>query len=204
MLIRRPDLPPFTKRCSYRFGRRFLSTDWVSRWGSGKWRGRMQHLVAYRRLDARIAPMKHLPRLPLLLTATLLPWTCSTAAPVPAAAAAANTSQVSSHSRGLSGYIGYSATRPAVRTEFGAGMGFYAAVWPLIDQPNANFQIGLPSAWILPDNWTTRTGHSLRRGPAPANGPSAARLGAVCSKRWRAVWDTGLEASSVTGRRSSA
>lgn len=96
--------------------------------------------------------MKHLPRLPLLLTATLLPWTCSTAAPVPAAAAAANTSQVSSHSRGLSGYIGYSATRPAVRTEFGAGMGFYAAVWPLIDQPIANFQIGLPSAWILPDN----------------------------------------------------
>ena len=31
-------------------------------------------------------------------------------------------------------------------------MGFYAAVWPLIDQPLANFQIGLPSAWITPDN----------------------------------------------------
>ena len=31
-------------------------------------------------------------------------------------------------------------------------MGFYSAVWPLIDQPIANFQIGLASAWITPDN----------------------------------------------------
>jgi hypothetical protein len=31
-------------------------------------------------------------------------------------------------------------------------MGFYAAVWPLVDQPLAGFQIGLPSAWIIPDN----------------------------------------------------
>jgi hypothetical protein len=31
-------------------------------------------------------------------------------------------------------------------------MGFYAAVWPLVDQPLANFQIGLPSSWIQPDN----------------------------------------------------
>jgi hypothetical protein len=31
-------------------------------------------------------------------------------------------------------------------------MGFYSAVWPLIAKPIANFQIGLPSAWITPDN----------------------------------------------------
>ena len=31
-------------------------------------------------------------------------------------------------------------------------MGFYAAVWPLVDQPVADFQIGLPSSWIQPDN----------------------------------------------------
>jgi hypothetical protein len=31
-------------------------------------------------------------------------------------------------------------------------MGFYAAVWPLVDQPLANLQIGLPSSWIVPDN----------------------------------------------------
>jgi hypothetical protein len=31
-------------------------------------------------------------------------------------------------------------------------MGFYSAVWPLIAEPIADFQIGLPSAWITPDN----------------------------------------------------
>ena len=25
-------------------------------------------------------------------------------------------------------------------------------VWPLVDEPLANFQIGLPSSWIMPDN----------------------------------------------------
>ncbi len=35
---------------------------------------------------------------------------------------------------------------------YSAGMGFYAAVWPLVDQPLADFQIGLPSSWITPDN----------------------------------------------------
>ncbi len=59
---------------------------------------------------------------------------------------------VSSHSRGLHGYIGYSASRPQDRAHYGAGMGFYSAVWPLVAKPIANFQIGLPSAWITPDN----------------------------------------------------
>ena len=31
-------------------------------------------------------------------------------------------------------------------------MGFYSAVWPLVDVPVAGFQIGLPGTWILPDN----------------------------------------------------
>jgi len=31
-------------------------------------------------------------------------------------------------------------------------MGFYSAVWALLDEPLANFQIGLASAWIQPDN----------------------------------------------------
>lgn len=95
--------------------------------------------------------MKHRINLPLIITAVLCPWVGFDAEAAPAAAVA-NTWQVSSHSRGLSGYIGYNATRPQGRTEFGAGMGFYAAVWPLIDQPIAHFQIGLPSAWITPDN----------------------------------------------------
>ena len=60
--------------------------------------------------------------------------------------------KITASSRGLHGYIGYSATRPPAQSEYSAGMGFYSAVWPLIDQPLANFQIGLPSAWITPDN----------------------------------------------------
>ena len=59
---------------------------------------------------------------------------------------------VTSNSRGLHGYIGYSATRPPDQAEYGAGMGFYSAVWPLIDQPLARFQIGLAGTWITPDN----------------------------------------------------
>jgi hypothetical protein len=59
---------------------------------------------------------------------------------------------ITSHHRGLHGYIGYSASRPPSHSEYSMGMGFYAAVWPLIDKPIANFQIGLPSAWITPNN----------------------------------------------------
>jgi hypothetical protein len=59
---------------------------------------------------------------------------------------------VTARSQGLHGYIGFSATRPPARSEYSAGMGFYSAVWPLIDRPLANFQIGLASTWITPDN----------------------------------------------------
>ena len=59
---------------------------------------------------------------------------------------------VTAHSGGLHGYIGFSATHPPARSEYSAGMGFYSAVWPLIDQPLADFQIGLAGTWITPDN----------------------------------------------------
>ena len=55
-------------------------------------------------------------------------------------------------SRGLHGYIGYSASRPAEVSAYGMGMGFYSAAWSLIDQPLRDFQIGLASGWISPDN----------------------------------------------------
>src|SRR5271157_1030708 len=60
--------------------------------------------------------------------------------------------KVTAHSNGLHGYIGFSATRPPARSEYSAGMGFYSAVWPLIDRPLAGFQIGLAGSWITPDN----------------------------------------------------
>lgn len=58
--------------------------------------------------------------------------------------------------RGLHGYIGYSASQPPNRAEYGLGMGFYSAAWSLIDQPLQHFQIGLASGWILPDNSDNR------------------------------------------------
>ncbi|HPF12905.1 MAG TPA: hypothetical protein PLJ12_01460, partial [Planctomycetota bacterium] len=60
--------------------------------------------------------------------------------------------QVQARGDGLHGYIGFSASRPPAVAEYSAGMGFYSAVWPLVDQPLANFQIGLAGAWITPDN----------------------------------------------------
>lgn len=58
--------------------------------------------------------------------------------------------RISENSNGLHGYIGYSTLR---RPEgFGAGIGFYTAVWPLVEQPLSGFQIGLPGNWITPDN----------------------------------------------------
>ncbi|MCF7848211.1 MAG: hypothetical protein K9M45_05115 [Kiritimatiellales bacterium] len=62
------------------------------------------------------------------------------------------TGEVKQLGRGLHGYIGFSATRPKNHAEYSAGMGFYSAVWPLVDQPIAHFQIGLASSWISPDN----------------------------------------------------
>ena len=53
---------------------------------------------------------------------------------------------VTPHSQGLHGYIGFSHDRPPAGSGYNVGMGFYAAVWPLIDQPLAQFQIGLPSS----------------------------------------------------------
>jgi len=55
-------------------------------------------------------------------------------------------------SGGLHGYIGFSATRPPAKSEYSAGMGFYSAVWPLVDRPLADFQIGLAGSWITPEN----------------------------------------------------
>lgn len=54
--------------------------------------------------------------------------------------------------RGLHGYIGFHGSRPPEGSDYGAGIGFYAAVWKLVDRPIAGFQIGLPSTWITPDN----------------------------------------------------
>lgn len=53
-------------------------------------------------------------------------------------------------SQGLHGYIHMNVEKPP--EGFGAGVSFYTPVWPLLEKPLANFQIGLPSIWILPEN----------------------------------------------------
>ncbi len=67
--------------------------------------------------------------------------------------AASMTSKSSSSPRGyngLHGYIGFS--NSSIPTGYNMGMGFYSSVWPLVSKPLSGFQIGLPSAWIIPDN----------------------------------------------------
>jgi hypothetical protein len=68
------------------------------------------------------------------------------------AAATQPRSKVTAHSRGLHGYIGFGHDKLPAEGGYTAGMGFYSAVWSLIDQPLANFQIGLAGCWIVPDN----------------------------------------------------
>jgi hypothetical protein len=92
----------------------------------------------------------------ILLTVTALAtglgWARSLPDPGWQAADQKDAGQITAHGNGLHGYIGFSATRPTAQSNFNAGMGFYSAVWPLIDQPLANFQIGLAGAWVSPDN----------------------------------------------------
>ncbi len=86
----------------------------------------------------------------LFLSIALGPWACAGAEnPGPPNV---QSGIVTPHSQGLHGYIGFSHERLPTNTAYSAGMGFYAAVWPLVDRPLANFQIGLPSSWIMPNN----------------------------------------------------
>ncbi len=90
----------------------------------------------------------------MILTAFTLLAAVSVLAPDPTQEAAR--AQPEQRGRGLHGYIGYSASLPANRAEYGMGMGFYSAAWTLVDQPLAHFQIGLASGWIVPDNSDNR------------------------------------------------
>ena len=83
-------------------------------------------------------------------------------------------------------------------------MGFYAAVWPLVDQPLADFQIGLPSSWIQPDNSDNKDKPLAPEG-------TLARTWKERGPTWSSVfqtveggWATGPATTSATARRSSA
>jgi len=80
----------------------------------------------------------------IFLTATFSESLCQSVEP------GSNNSKIMSGSKGLHGYISYYSPKPP--EGYGVGVSFYSAVWPLIDKPLANFQIGLPSTWIIPEN----------------------------------------------------
>jgi len=113
-----------------------------------------------------------------ILILVVVPWTCKGKDNTPNRRGK-TAGVITQRSGGLHGYIGFSATRPPNRSEYSVGMGFYSAVWPLIDQPLANFQIGLAGCWITPDNSDnkdkplapegTRARKWLERGPTWAS-----------------------------------
>ncbi len=83
--------------------------------------------------------------LPLLAA---LSWTCGPSAHRPPGFQ----STITSVPDALHGYISFSLSSPVDPSGHGAGLSFYAAVWPLVEEPLANFQVGLPGTWIIPDN----------------------------------------------------
>jgi hypothetical protein len=77
-------------------------------------------------------------------------------------------------SNGLAGYI--SMAVPAPPDDYRYGVSLYAAAWPLVERPIRDFQIGLASIWIVPDNRSINypllpTG-TVARDHWPERGPS--------------------------------
>jgi hypothetical protein len=88
--------------------------------------------------------------LPFILCLALASWACPGQDRAKKEEGNPEAGNVTANANGLHGYISFSHDK--VPPEYSAGMGFYSAVWTLVDEPLAGFQIGLPSSWILPDN----------------------------------------------------
>ncbi|MFO0833411.1 MAG: hypothetical protein U0638_00460 [Phycisphaerales bacterium] len=115
---------------------------------------RSTHLNPIRPASPLVSKTLHQPSRLFLLAVVSLCSASALAQPAtqPAAPAKPKPGVITSHSEGLHGYIGFSTEEPPDRAMYSAGVGFYTAVWPLVDRPLANFQIGLASTWILPNN----------------------------------------------------
>ena len=72
-----------------------------------------------------------------ILSAAFLSWPCAAQDTSSNATQPAEAGTVSAHSEGLHGYIGFGHEKLPADGGYTAGMGFYAAVWPLVDQPLA-------------------------------------------------------------------
>jgi hypothetical protein len=72
-------------------------------------------------------------------------------------------------------------------------MGFYSAVWPLIDEPIARFQIGLAGAWITPDNSDNKDIPLAPVGThARDHWPERGRHGTAFFRPWKEAWAKNL------------
>ncbi len=87
-----------------------------------------------------------------ILTTAIMASTCPAQERLPEYRPKAEVAKATRHSQGLHGYIGFEHVPLPSHRRLNAGMGFYVAVWSLADRPLADFQIGLLSAWIQPDN----------------------------------------------------
>jgi hypothetical protein len=67
-------------------------------------------------------------------------------------------------------------TVPEPPSGYGCGVSLYSAAWPLLRRPVSDFQVGLASTWILPDNHNVTTPlvphGTVARDTMPERGPS--------------------------------
>jgi hypothetical protein len=104
-------------------------------------------------------------------------------------------------SQGLSGYV--SMDVPAPPDDYGYGVSLYSTAWPLLERPLRDFQIGLASIWIVPEETglkearfqpaltnqaytSPESGNPSWKKPGPKAGPCQARLsdGSVVTYWW--------------------
>jgi hypothetical protein len=89
-------------------------------------------------------------------------------------AASASAEEPRLTSEGLWGYI--SMEVPAPPEEFAYGVSLYSTAWPLVERPIRDFQIGLASIWIVPENrkiqYSLLPTGTVARDNWPERGPS--------------------------------